>query len=96
MVKFQVTMLLTLICTSMFVSCEYASNVIKDPRDPRPPDPIIDPPMDGPSVVINELMADNDNTVPDPQGDYDDWLELYNRTDSPIVLTGMYPFRQRG
>lgn len=44
----------------------------------------------GPSVVINELMADNDNTIADPQGDYDDWLELYNRTDSAVLLTGMY------
>ena len=46
--------------------------------------------MTGPSVVINELMADNDNTIADPQGDYDDWLELYNRTDSAVLLTGMY------
>ena len=44
----------------------------------------------GPSVVINELMADNDNIIADPQGDYDDWLELYNRTDSAVLLTGMY------
>ena len=44
----------------------------------------------GPSVVINELMADNDNIIADPQGDYDDWLELYNLTDSAVLLTGMY------
>ena len=47
-------------------------------------------PITGPPVVINELMADNDNTIADPQGDYDDWLELYNRTGSPLMLTGMY------
>ena len=41
-------------------------------------------------VVINELMADNDNIIADPQGDYDDWLELYNRTDSSVTLTGLY------
>ena len=52
--------------------------------DATPPD------MEGPSVVINELMADNDNILADPQGDYDDWLELHNRTGSPITLTGMY------
>ena len=46
--------------------------------------------LTGPSVVINELMADNDNTFADPQGDYDDWLELHNLTDDPILLTGMY------
>ncbi len=49
-----------------------------------------DPSMAGTSVVINELMADNDNIIADPQGDYDDWLELYNRTDSAVLLTGMY------
>ena len=46
--------------------------------------------MQGSAVVINELMADNDNIIADPQGDYDDWLELYNRTDSPISISGMY------
>ena len=35
-------------------------------------------------------MADNDNIIADPQGDYDDWLELYNLTDSAVMLTGMY------
>ena len=42
------------------------------------------------SVVINELMAANTNSITDPQGDYEDWLELHNITDKPIVLTGMY------
>ena len=44
----------------------------------------------GSAVVINELMADNDNIIADPQGDYDDWLELYNLTDSSVTLTGLY------
>ena len=43
-----------------------------------------------PSVVINELMADNDSVHADPQGDYDDWLELYNLSDTAVMLTGMY------
>ncbi len=42
------------------------------------------------SVVINELMAANTQSITDPQGDYDDWLELHNITDKPVVLTGMY------
>ncbi|RKU06738.1 hypothetical protein C6501_18400 [Candidatus Poribacteria bacterium] len=46
--------------------------------------------MDGSPVVINELMADNDNIIADPQGNYDDWLELHNRTDMPLPLTGLY------
>ena len=73
-----------------------------DPRDMMKPGDMTEPAdmtdmtdMDDsstvePSVVINELMADNDNIIADPQGDYDDWLELYNLTDSAVLLTGMY------
>lgn len=42
------------------------------------------------SVVINELMAANTNSIADPQGDYEDWLELHNITDEVVDLTGMY------
>ena len=41
-------------------------------------------------VVINELMATNTTSIVDPQGDHEDWLELHNLTDSPVLLTGMY------
>ena len=40
-------------------------------------------------VVLNELMADNDSTVPDPQGDFDDWLELANIGETDVDLSGM-------
>ena len=42
------------------------------------------------TVVINELMAANTKSITDPQGEYEDWLELHNITDKPVVLTGMY------
>lgn len=29
-------------------------------------------------LVINEFMASNGGTLTDPQGDYDDWIEIYN------------------
>lgn len=41
-------------------------------------------------VVINELMASNDSTIFDEQGEYDDWLELYNTTSSNIDISGMH------
>lgn len=41
-------------------------------------------------LLINELMADNENTIADPQGDFDDWIELRNVTDQEIDLTGRY------
>lgn len=44
----------------------------------------------GSSVVINELMARNRRSAPDPQGEYDDWVELYNRGTTAVQLSGMY------
>jgi spore coat protein H len=41
-------------------------------------------------IVVNEFMADNDNIIPDPAGEYDDWLEIYNPTTDSILLTGKY------
>lgn len=41
-------------------------------------------------VLINELMAANTKSAKDPQGDFDDWIELFNPTDKPINLGGMY------
>ena len=41
-------------------------------------------------MVINELMATNKHTVQDPQGQYDDWLEVYNRSDRSVDVSGMY------
>ncbi|MCE5250845.1 CotH kinase family protein [bacterium] len=41
-------------------------------------------------VVINEFMALNKSTIQDPQGDYDDWIELKNVSTREVDLTGMY------
>lgn len=41
-------------------------------------------------VVINEIVADNGSTVADPQGEYDDWIELRNVTDQEVDMTGRY------
>jgi hypothetical protein len=41
-------------------------------------------------IVINELMASNTGTLADPQGEYDDWIELRNVTDQEVDLTGRY------
>jgi len=45
---------------------------------------------DGASVVINEIMASNSQGAEDPQGQYDDWIELHNPTDAPVDVAGMY------
>ena len=41
-------------------------------------------------IVINELMAANVKTIRDPQGEYDDWIELLNVSDREVDLSGMY------
>jgi len=41
-------------------------------------------------LVINELMASNNSTIQDPQGQYDDWIEIYNFGSSAINVGGMY------
>lgn len=40
----------------------------------------------GQSVLINEFMAKNNSTIQDEDGDFSDWIELYNTTDSTISL----------
>ncbi|HEY9115071.1 MAG TPA: lamin tail domain-containing protein, partial [Bacteroidales bacterium] len=41
-------------------------------------------------LVINEFMADNESTITDQDGDYDDWIELYNNGSEDLNLTGYY------
>ncbi len=40
--------------------------------------------------VINEIMANNQSTLADPQGDFDDWVEIYNPSAEPLDLGGYY------
>ena len=44
------------------------------------------------SLKINEFMASNNSLsgIADPQGQYDDWFEIYNPTDSSVDIGGMY------
>ena len=67
------------------------ADVAGPPTDGPPTD---GPPKDGPTtsdgVVINELLASNVSYVADPQGEFDDWIELYNGADAPIDVGGMY------
>jgi len=40
------------------------------------------------SIVINEVMASNANVVMDNFGEYDDWIELYNKSNQPMDISG--------
>jgi len=41
-------------------------------------------------LVINEFMASNNDSVQDPQEQYDDWIEIYNYGVHTIDTGGMY------
>jgi spore coat protein CotH len=41
-------------------------------------------------VVVNEIMASNSSTIVDQDGEYDDWIEVYNNTLSEFSLNGYY------
>ncbi len=44
------------------------------------------------ALRINELMADNDSTIADPDeaGAYEDWIEIYNPTAAAVDMSGLY------
>ncbi len=42
------------------------------------------------NVVINEFLATNDSLNADEDGDYEDWLELYNLNTVMVDLSGYY------
>jgi len=42
------------------------------------------------SLVINEIMAANFSEVSDQDGEFDDWVELYNGGNTSINLEGFY------
>lgn len=44
----------------------------------------------GQDVVINEFMSSNFNCIADEDGDYSDWIELYNGGSSTIDLAGYH------
>ncbi len=41
-------------------------------------------------VVVNELMASNESTASDQDGEFEDWIELYNNSSSSIDLSGWF------
>ena len=41
-----------------------------------------------PAVYVNEIMASNQYTLTDEDGDYPDWIELYNSSDRAVNLQG--------
>ena len=47
-------------------------------------------PQKGIPLAINEIMASNSSCIEDPQGEFDDWIEIYNYGTDAIDIAGMY------
>jgi hypothetical protein len=45
---------------------------------------------EGAILVINELLARNDLGITDPQGQHEDWIEIFNSGQEVINIGGMY------
>lgn len=41
-------------------------------------------------VVINEFMASNSSVIADQDGDYDDWIEIYNKGTQSLNISGYH------
>ena len=41
-------------------------------------------------LAVNELMASNNSFMQDPQGQFDDWIEIHNYGPDPINIGGLY------
>ena len=41
-------------------------------------------------IVINELMASNTKTAADPNNQFDDWIELYNKSTAAVDISGWF------
>ena len=51
---------------------------------------IITKPPENKDLVINEFLASNVVTITDQNGEYDDWIELYNNSGGVISLNNFY------
>jgi spore coat protein CotH len=47
-------------------------------------------PIQSEDLVINEILAINDNVVQNEFGDYADWIELYNNTNSSLSTNELF------
>ncbi|NOZ62419.1 MAG: lamin tail domain-containing protein, partial [Calditrichaeota bacterium] len=66
------------------------SGSFKLTTDPTPAaaNHIVSPPTPLPEIVINEFLAGNETINTDEDGEYEDWIELYNAGDDAVDLTG--------
>jgi hypothetical protein len=57
-----------------------------------PCEPVVESlmPSTDPKLYINEIMALNNSTIADENGDFDDWIEIFNGDTEPVWLGDKY------
>ncbi|MHC4369784.1 MAG: CotH kinase family protein, partial [Planctomycetota bacterium] len=83
----RISLLVCLAAASSFASAraDYPAD------DPNPGGPaLFELPQRHLPLAINEFMASNRNSMQDPQGEFDDWIEIHNYGPDAIDLGGMY------
>jgi len=68
---------------SLFLGCFFLSALVATGQNPNC-DPFFG------KLVINEILAGNDNSGSDEFGEFDDWVEIYNGSDEPINMQGIF------
>ncbi len=68
----------TRLSTALFVVLLFMVSCVKKSRYPEL------------NLSINELMPVNTSIVADQNGEFDDWIEIYNRSSLPVDLSGFY------
>lgn len=66
-----------------------ASNATAQTATPSPTPSPTPTPNPAAIIVINEVQSDNQTTIADGNGQYDDWIELYNTSDVAVDLGGL-------
>ncbi len=49
----------------------------------------VTPPVNYQGLVLSEVMSANSSAVPDENGEFNDWLEVWNKSDHPINMKGV-------
>lgn len=88
-----IPLLLTLSCTGSTPVTD-STPAVDSPTDSTADDSAVgtddsDPPP-LPTLVVNELLADNDGSWTGPGGEVEDWLELHNVGDDFVDLGGLF------
>ena len=100
LVRHKMTRTLTaclLLCAMLLSACGAPAPASAPAEESAPPEETAAAPTPEPTpepfrtgIVLSELQASNKATVPDADGDFVDWIELYNPDAEPSDISGCW------